>query len=110
MDAAQRTRDYEPLAQMFKALGHPTRLGIIAKIISGEFCVIELQEHLDRSQANLSQHLAVLRERGLAIPERQGNKVCYRLADERITQIVALAADIADSVKRAASSHEDKPK
>jgi len=110
MDADQTTRDYERLAQMFKALGHPARLGIVAKIISGEFCVIDLQEHLDRSQANVSQHLAVLRDRGLIIPERRGNKVCYRLADERITQIVALAADIADSIKRAAFSHEDKPK
>ena len=103
MDADQTTQDYGQLAQMFKALGHPTRLGIVAKIISGEFCVIDLQEHLDRSQANLSQHLAVLRDRGLAIPERQGNKVCYRLADERITQIVALAAEIAEAMKSATS-------
>jgi len=107
MGAGETTRDHAQLAQMFRALGHPTRLGIVAKIISGEFCVIDLQEHLDRSQANLSQHLAVLRDRGLAIPERRGNKGCYRLADERITQLVTLAADVAGTVRRAALSNED---
>jgi len=97
--AEQIAPDYEQLAQIFKALGHPTRLGILAKTFSGKFCVTDLQEHLDRSQANVSQHLAVLRDRGLAIPERQGNKVCYRLADERLARIIDLAADIADAIK-----------
>jgi len=99
MDANPSTPDYEQLAQIFKALGHPTRLGILAKTLSGEFCVTDLQEHLDRSQANVSQHLAVLRDRGLAIPERQGNKVCYRLADERFADIIDLAAEIAEAMK-----------
>ncbi len=95
----QISPDYERVARIFKALGHPTRLGILAKILSEEFCVTDLHEHLERSQANISQHLAVLRDRGLAIPERRGNKVCYRLADERLSQIIDLAAEIAEAVK-----------
>ncbi len=99
IDTPQTTADYEQLAQIFKALGHPTRLGILAKTSGGEFCITDLHEHLDRSQANVSQHLAVLRDRGLAVPKRQGNKVCYRLADERLDQIIELAADIADAIR-----------
>ncbi len=93
------TPDYEQLAQIFKALGHATRLGLLAKACTGEFCVTDLQEHLDRSQANVSQHLAVLRNRGLAIPEPRGNKVCYRVADERLARIIDLAAEIAEAMK-----------
>ena len=99
INTSQTSPDYEQLARIFKALGHATRLGILAKTSSGEFCVTDLGEHLDRGQANISQHLAVLRDRGLAIPERQGNKVCYRLADERLAQVIELAADIAEAIR-----------
>ena len=71
--ATETTPYYRNIARIFKALGHPTRLGLLAKVCSGEFCVTDLQEHLDRSQANVSQHLAVLRDHSLAIPERHGN-------------------------------------
>ncbi len=97
-NAKPRPPDYEHLARIFKALGHPTRLALLAKTIGGEFCVADLQEHLDRSQANISQHLAVLRDRGLALAERRGNQVCYRLADERLAEIIDLAADIAEAI------------
>ena len=99
IETARTSPDYERLAQIFKALGHPARLGILAKALSGELCVMDLQEHLDRGQANVSQHLAVLRDRGLVIPEHRGNKVCYRLADERLAQIIDLAADIAEAIR-----------
>lgn len=88
--------DYEGLAAIFKALGHPIRLKVLAKTISGEFCVQDLGDHLDRSQPNISQHLAVLRERGLVIPERRGKKVCYRPADDRIAELIRLAAKAFD--------------
>jgi len=104
------TPDYEQLAQIFRALGHPVRLGILAKTLSGEFCVTDLQEQLARRQANVSQHLAILRNRGLAAPERRGNKVCYRLADERIAQLIDLAADIANTIRGVPSLHADKLK
>lgn len=85
---------YRRLADIFKALGHPTRLRILTKTISGEFCVRDLQDHLDRSQPNVSRHLGVLRERGLVVAERAGKNVCYHPVDERISDIIDLAADI----------------
>lgn len=90
----ERTTDYEALAEAFRALAHPVRLRILMKTIEGELCVQELQNHLDRNQANISQHLTVLRERGLVVAERRGKKVCYRPADERIAQVIRLAASI----------------
>jgi DNA-binding transcriptional ArsR family regulator len=83
--------DYEALARLFKAMGHPTRLGLLKRISTGSFCVSELQRHLDQSQSSISQHLAILRDRGLIVPERRGNMTCYYLADERIADLLALA-------------------
>jgi len=89
-------RDYQRLADVFKALGHPTRLQILANTISADFCVQDLGDQLDRRQPNISQHLAVLRERGLITPERKGKRVCYRLTDERLAQVIRLAAECCD--------------
>jgi DNA-binding transcriptional ArsR family regulator len=89
-------RDYQRLADVFKALGHPTRLQILAKTISAEFCVQDLGDELDRTQPNISQHLTILRERGLVVPERKGKNVCYRPADGRIAEIIEVAAEVFD--------------
>ena len=52
-------------ADIFQALGHPTRLAIIENLEQGELSAGELQEKLNVEQANLSQHLAVLRAKQL---------------------------------------------
>lgn len=88
--------DYEKLAAAFGALAHPLRLGLIANILEGRLCVQDLGEALDRSQPNISQHLAVLRERGLITPERNGKRVCYRLTDDCLAQVIRLAAKCCD--------------
>jgi len=49
-----------------------------------------LQHRLGTSQPNVSQHLAILRDRGLVVAERQGSKTCYRLADGGVEEIIAL--------------------
>lgn len=76
------------LAAFFKAMGHPTRLRILETIAASEFCVSELETDLDRRQANISQHLAILRDRGLVTATRKGKMVCYKLADERIADMI----------------------
>ncbi|MGC9317887.1 MAG: ArsR/SmtB family transcription factor [Armatimonadota bacterium] len=91
--------DYEELADLFKALGHPVRLRILAKTFDEEFCVQDLGEHLGRSQPNVSQHLAVLRERGLVTAERKGKRVCYRPADGRIAEVIQVAAETLEALQ-----------
>lgn len=92
----EEDRDYQRLADVFKALGHPTRLQILMKTINSELCVQDLGDELDRRQPHISQHLTVLRERGLVVPERKGKTVCYRPADSKIARIIELAAEVAD--------------
>jgi len=95
---AEQTREQqrrcEELARIFKAMSHPTRLAILRRAMGDGMCVGDLHECLGRSQPNISQHLAVLRDRGLVVPVRDGNRVCYRLADRRISDLLRSAESI----------------
>ncbi len=87
----------ERMAVIFRALGNATRLGILRRVLQEEVCVGELQDQLGCSQPNISQHLAVLRDRGLVAPHRDGNRVCYTLADPRIGDLLLVAEDMLDA-------------
>ena len=91
---AETENDHIRLATLFKGMGHPTRLRILERITACEFCVSELETNLDRRQANISQHLAILRDRGLVTPVRKGKMVCYRLADDRVADLIHRGRDI----------------
>lgn len=93
--------DFDALAEVFKALGHPVRLRILLRTISGDCCVGKLQDELDRSQPNISQHLAVLRAAGLIVPVRVGKKVCYRPADDLLVEIISLGTSALGRIKSA---------
>jgi len=81
----------EQMARVFRALGNPTRIGILRRIVDGEMCVSELRDELDCSQPNISQHLGVLRDRGVVVSERDGARVCYRPAHSGLADLLELA-------------------
>jgi ArsR family transcriptional regulator, arsenate/arsenite/antimonite-responsive transcriptional repressor len=100
--ASQRTvmAKIDELAAMMKACGHPLRLKILCAIQLGEeTCVSELWNCLDQSQPVVSQHLAVLKRRGIVSSEVQGNKRVYKVTDPFIRSIVSSLADSADEIK-----------
>jgi ArsR family transcriptional regulator len=88
------------LAQILRAMGHPTRLRILQRIAEGDFCVSDLERELEQSQPNISQHLAKLRDCGLIIPERRRGMTCYRLADSRIMRVIEQVRKIIGSPNR----------
>ena len=75
---------YQIHADICKVFTNPKRLEIIDLLRSGEKTVNELVKLMNLPQSNVSQHLAVLRERGIVETRRLGNSVFYRIADERI--------------------------
>ena len=77
-------------ADIFQALAHPTRLAIIENLEQGELSAGELQEKLSVEQANLSQHLAVLRAKQLVVNRKAGNQVFYSVRDPIILKVLAL--------------------
>jgi len=85
---------YDELAQLAKAVAHPTRLRILDILAREEACVCHLAAITGQRQSNVSQHLSVLREANLVQDRRDGLMVYYRLADMRTAGIVALLRDI----------------
>lgn len=77
-------------ADIFQALSHPTRIAIIELLENGELSAGELIEKLGMEQANISQHLAVLRTKQLVVNRKVGNQVFYSVRDPIIIQVLAL--------------------
>jgi ArsR family transcriptional regulator len=77
-------------ADIFQALAHPTRIAIIDLLEGGELSAGDLMEKLGMEQANISQHLAVLRAKQLVVNRKVGNKVFYSVRDPIILQVLAL--------------------
>jgi ArsR family transcriptional regulator len=72
-----------------KAMAHPLRLEILC-ILGGttEVSVQEIVEYVGTSQSNISQHLSILREKGILAARKDANKVFYRVADPKILQLI----------------------
>ena len=88
-------------ARVCKAIADPKRLLIINELRDRELSVGELCEATGLSQSNASQHLTILRERGIVTTRRVKNNVFYSLRSQKIVQAVDLlreflAEDLAD--------------
>ena len=77
---------YELQASICKVLADPKRLHILHLLAEGECSVGELAEKLGVRQANASQHLTLMRERGIVATRREGRTIYYRLANPTILQ------------------------
>ncbi len=75
----RNTMSIKDKAEVFKALGHPTRLQIVEKLIDGEQCVCVLLEMFDIDMSTLSRHLSVLKNAGVVVDEKRGKNVFYSL-------------------------------
>lgn len=90
MDSTIAQQLQELHARVCKAIADPKRLMIINELRDGPLSVGDLCEALGISQSNASQHLAVLRERGLVSTNRVGTSVYYTLRSPKIVQAVDL--------------------
>ncbi|MGI8729024.1 MAG: ArsR/SmtB family transcription factor [Solirubrobacteraceae bacterium] len=99
------------LAKYFRVLGDRTRLRILELVAGGERSVGELVRTLDEPQSKISNHLACLRWCGFVTTRREHRTIHYRLADERVMALVALArALLHDNAEHvAACASVDRP-
>jgi len=74
--------------KIFKALGHPVRLKIVKFLFDGPKCVCKLNEDMEFSQSNLSQHLKTLKEAGILTSEKIGMEIHYKISSEEIKKII----------------------
>lgn len=84
-------------ATMLKCIGHPIRLQIIDLLDQkGEQNVTTIYEQLEIEQAVASQHLNLMRDRGILASRREGVNVYYRINDPRVTQVIECIHDHCD--------------
>jgi rhodanese-related sulfurtransferase len=88
---------YEQFARIGKALASPARLEIVDLLAQGERSVEALAEQLERSVANTSQHLQVLKNAHLVEVRREGLYAYYRLADESVFRIWQAIRDLSET-------------
>ncbi len=77
-------------ADIFQALAHPTRIAIIELLGEREVSAGDLMAKLGIEQANVSQHLTVLRAKRLVANRKEGNQVFYSVRDPIINKVLAL--------------------
>lgn len=75
-------------AAIFRALGDPQRLRILAMLEASERCVSEIAETLDDNMSAVSQRLRLLRSERIVRTRRDGKHIYYALADSHISQLV----------------------
>jgi rhodanese-related sulfurtransferase/DNA-binding MarR family transcriptional regulator len=94
-EAAARAELFDALASVAHALGNGRRAEIVDLLAQSERSVEELAREISQTGANTSQHLRLLARAGLVRTRRDGTRVYYRLADDRVGQLWAAIRDVA---------------
>jgi len=85
---------YRDESELLKAFAHPVRLQIIELLLLGlhlEGCSVNsIQKILSIPQPTISQHLQILRNKGIIDGSKKGVKVCYKVIDKRVVKILQI--------------------
>lgn len=93
-DLIEKQEHIETAARALKAISHPLRLKILCVIGDQEACVQEIVDAVGTSQSNISQHLAILRDKGVLLTRKDANRVYYRVGDQRTLQLIVLMREV----------------
>lgn len=93
-----KSENIEEAAAAMQAMAHPLRLKILCMLGSGELAVSEIVEAVGTTQGNVSQHLGILRDRGLITSRGEGRQVLYKIEDARVLKMITLTRDIFCSI------------
>ena len=90
----EKQEHIELAARALKSIAHPLRLKILCVLGDQEACVQEIVDQVGTSQSNISQHLAILREKGVLMTRKDANRVFYRVDDTRTLQLVGMMREV----------------
>jgi len=93
-----KEEDVVQAAQAMKAIAHPLRLKILCVLGEREVSVQDIVDQVGTSQSNISQHLSILREKGVLLTRKDANRVYYRIGDPRTLKLVGMMRDVFCSV------------
>ena len=92
---------YRIHAEMCKVFSNPIRLEILHLLRYDELSVTELIKKSKLSQANISQHLAIMKARGVVVSRRDGKNMYYKLANPKIVRAFDIIRDaLAEKMKK----------
>ncbi len=94
LDLIDQQEHIETAARALKAISHPLRLKILCVVGEHEVCVQDIVVAVGTSQSNISQHLAILRDKGVLQTRKDANRVYYRVADARTLQLIVLMREV----------------
>ncbi len=85
---------YKIHAELCKVFSNPTRLEILNLLRDKEMSVTGLIEKTKLSQANISQHLSIMKFRGIVISDRKGKNIYYRLTNPKIIKAFDIIREV----------------
>lgn len=90
----EKEEHIERAARALKAMAHPLRLKILCVLGNQEVSVQDIVACVGTSQSNISQHLAILREKGVLRTRKEANRVYYRVGDERTLTLIGMMREV----------------
>ena len=84
----------ELAARALKSIAHPLRLKILCVLGEQEACVQEIVDAVGTSQSNISQHLAILRDKDVLMTRKDANRVFYRVGDIRTLEVLKMMREV----------------
>jgi len=89
-----KEEDIERASRSLKAISHPLRLKILCVLGDKEISVQDIVDHVGTSQSNISQHLAILRDKGILASRKDANRVYYRVGDSRTLRLISMMQEV----------------
>jgi len=89
-----RDEDIDRASRSLKAMSHPLRLKILCTLGDQEISVQDIVESVGTSQSNISQHLAILRDKGILDSRKDANRVYYRVGDSRTLRLIDMMREV----------------
>lgn len=86
--------DIEKASRSLRAMSHPLRLKILCALSEAERSVQDIVDHVGTTQSNISQHLAILRDKDIVFSRKEANRVFYRLSDRRTINLINLTREL----------------
>jgi len=94
IDLITRDEDIERASRSLKAMSHPLRLKILCTLGDQEVSVQDIVDRVGTSQSNISQHLAILRDKGILSSRKDANRVFYKVVDNRTLQLIGMMRNV----------------
>lgn len=97
--------DIERASRSMKAMSHPLRLKILCTLGEKELSVQDIVDRVGTTQSNISQHLGILRDKGILASRKDANRVYYRVSDARTLMLISMMREVFCTFAHGGMSH-----